>query len=287
MRPNFFIVGAAKAGSTSLYNYLKQHPDIFLSEPKELNYFSRDTLLSSDIYYDLDLVEDDEEYERYFDRAVRESVVGEASVSYLSSPEAARKIHTYNPNARILITLREPVARAFSHYLMDYRLGRTDAGFEDIVRGGEEGPLACYRKQYIDLGFYAYQVQRYLDIFGESQTRVILQEDLTNDPASVLRDICEFLGVSPDFMPDLTVRHNEFSMPRLAILRYLYRITALRKLVVRLLPKPLLEPSRKLLLSKRSRPELDPDFAESLKALFSADIDHLEKLIGIDLGAWK
>ena len=130
MKVNTFIVGAPKAGTTSLHFYLQQHPDVCMSEIKEPNYFTAQEVVK--LYYDVSPVNSEDWYHSIFTKPTRK-VIGEGSVSYLFYPEVAQKIYNYNPEARILIILRNPVQRAFSHYLMDFRLGLCNISLEEIL----------------------------------------------------------------------------------------------------------------------------------------------------------
>ena len=119
--PNFFIVGADKAGSSSLYSYLKEIPEIFMSPIKEPNYFSVKTISQNGL---LNTIRDKKKYLALFKNVKDEKIFGEASSSYLADPEAPNLIHQVSPRAKILISLRDPAERIFSHYLMSRRLGK-------------------------------------------------------------------------------------------------------------------------------------------------------------------
>lgn len=151
-KPNFFVVGAAKAGTTSIYHYLKSHNDIYLSPIKEPHFFSTDikiqdftstykkhTFLDLDSYFKekpyeelaLSFVKDMEQYYKLFEDHKNEKAVGECSPSYLYSEKAALNIFNFNKDAKIIISLRNPIKRAYSHYLMALRLGQTDLDFRE------------------------------------------------------------------------------------------------------------------------------------------------------------
>ena len=121
--PSFFIVGAPKAGTTSLYHYLEEHPEVYMSPIKETNFFSSKQMQEQELYYDATPIQSKNQYLELFKDVSQEKQVGEASVSYLYYTGVAKKILEFNPKAKIVIMLRNPVERAFSHYLMDKRLG--------------------------------------------------------------------------------------------------------------------------------------------------------------------
>ena len=121
MLVDFFIVGAPKAGTTSLFYYLNKNKGICMSSIKEPNFFSSQDLKIQKIYYDSLILDNLKEYERIFTPKNKQQIIGEASVSYLFYPNVANRIFDYNPRSKIIIILRDPVERAFSHYSMDLR----------------------------------------------------------------------------------------------------------------------------------------------------------------------
>ena len=133
MLPNFIIVGAPKAGTTSLYHYLSEHPQVFMSDPKEVNFFSKEEIEAQGLYYQDFKAKDLNSYEKLFNEGIGKKAVGEGSVSYLFYPDTPAKIKASIPEVKIIILLRNPVERGYSHYLMDYRMGLTDLSYEEIV----------------------------------------------------------------------------------------------------------------------------------------------------------
>ena len=134
MKVDFFIVGAPKSGTTSLYHYLASHPDIFMSSKKEPNYFSKSEIKQQELYYPIDELDSFSDYKILFSGSKEGQILGESSVSYLFYPEVASKLHEHNSSAKIIILLRNPIERAFSHYLMDFRLGLVNESFESIIQ---------------------------------------------------------------------------------------------------------------------------------------------------------
>ena len=133
MKVDFFIVGAPKAGTTSLYYYLNEHPEIEMSTQKETDFFSDSAIQKQGLYYGKNRIDTEEKYNGLFNTQKKDVIFGEGSVSYLFYPTVAQEIKAYNPIAKIIIMLRNPIDRAFSHYLMDYRLGLVSDSFEDII----------------------------------------------------------------------------------------------------------------------------------------------------------
>ncbi|MCK9372280.1 MAG: sulfotransferase [Sulfuricurvum sp.] len=287
MLPNFIIVGAPKAGTTSLYYYLSEHPQVFMSDPKEVNFFSREEIERQGLYYDSFRVKSIEEYEKLFETVSTEKAIGEGSVSYLFYPETAEKIKEMLPDVKIIILLRDPIERGFSHYLMDYRLGLVSLPFEAIVNKSENHKnMDLYYQQYIELGLYYEQVKRYLDLFGEGQVKIYLQEELRKNSDAVIKDLYDFLEIDPLSFPDTEREHNVFSMPRNKFIHALYASYPIRTLMSVLIPNSLKDRLINLFFDRKNKPKLDQRIKEDLLKLFTPDIKNLEQLIGRDLSHW-
>lgn len=205
--PTFFVVGAQKAGTTSFFDYLVQHPRIFPSFLKEVHYF------------DLNYPRGEGWYRSFFPlrsrmRAVRAST-GEASPYYLFHPAVPGRIHRAVSDARIFILLRDPTERAVSHYEHERRLGNETLSLSRALEAeerrlhGEEARLgrdgyvswSHQHHSYRARGFYQRQIERYHELFGRERTRVILSDDLFSDPLRAVQDGFAFLGVDPSFAP--------------------------------------------------------------------------------------
>ena len=149
MKVDFFIVGAPKAGTTSLYHYLNEHPQIEMSSQKEPDYFSDTAIQEQGMYYRKNRIDTEEKYYSLFNVESKNVIFGEASVSYLFYKSVAGDIKKYNANAKIIIILRNPIDRAFSHYLMDYRLGLVSDTFDEIVnKTSNNNKVHLYYQQY-------------------------------------------------------------------------------------------------------------------------------------------
>lgn len=288
MKTNFFIVGAAKAGTTSLHNYFMEHSDIFMPEIKEPNYFAYDEIINQNLFYKEKGVGTLEDYQNLFSTSNNEKALGEASVSYLYYKDTPQKIKDYNPNSKIIILLRDPIKRAHSHYLMDNKLGYTKVSFESIVNKSSNHKLQeLYYQQYIDLGMYYEQVKRYLDTFGESNVKIFLNEDLKNDTKGIVKELYNFLKVDSADIPDITKKHNTYKKPKENILHSLFTIQPLRSFISRILPKSIKVFLLSLILEDAEKPEIENKTLIQLKKLYLEDINKLEELINRDLSSWK
>lgn len=182
-KPNLFIVGHPRSGTTSLYAMLKQHPEIFMSEEKGLYYFSKD--LKQKVF-------SKDEYLSYFLGAKNEKVVGEASPEYLASKRAASEISSFNPNAKIIMILREPV-----DFIRALYQKKVSGGKESIKNIKKE----IWKSEYIDIINYYEQIRRYLSKFPKNKIKIIIYEDYKKNNEKILREIFDFLEVRREFTP--------------------------------------------------------------------------------------
>ena len=212
--PDFIIVGAQKGGTTSLYKYLVQHPDIHSATKKEVHYF--------DTNYDQPLAW----YRRHFPLRMAlqtsNSITGESSPYYLYHPDCARRIASILPEVKLIFCLRDPVDRAVSHYWHNVRRGREDlpmdeafaaeqqrlgAERERLVEDTTYSSLAHQHYSYLSRGVYAPQIRAYVDHFDPSQLLFLRSEDLFENPQATLDEVFKFIGLAPFASPDLNPRN--------------------------------------------------------------------------------
>jgi len=223
--PHTFIIGAAKSGTTSLYDYLRQHPDVFMSPVKEPCYFAyaenppemagpgdEESNRESGVVYTL------EDYQALFSGATTEAIVGEASPVYLYDEDAPRLLHEQCPDATLIALLRNPVERAYSHYLQLVQSGREPLErFEAALDAEDERREAGWEWSwhYRRMGFYGQQLARYLEYFDREQLHVYRFEELTGDPMGFAQTVYRALGVDPSFEPDTGIRRRATGVPQL------------------------------------------------------------------------
>ncbi len=225
--PNMFIIGAPKSGTTSMYEYLKGHPEIFLPDFKEPNYFSTElagSTLGNLLVYGVH----DEQYYDLFAEAGDAKVVGEGSTRYIYSQAAPRLIREVSPDARLVVMLRNPVDMI--HSLHAWRVG---AEREDLLDFEEALAADADRAQgrrlppgtrtrfgtYHDWGHYGQHLQRWFDIFGRDQLHVTIFEEMTVQPEVEFENLLRFLGVDPTYRPPSFAVHNPARAPRSRLLR--------------------------------------------------------------------
>ncbi len=280
MNVEFFVVGAPKCGTTTLCRYLEDHPEVCFSSPKEVNYFSSDDLKRQYLYYAEPVVENLEDYHAVFQGGGSNCIYGEGSVSYLYYPAVASKIYKYNPSAKIIAMVRNPVDRAFSHYLMDKRLGYVEKTFEHIFNN--PGDNVNHFQQYFSLGLYAEQLQRYVDVFGVERVKVYSDQELRHHSNDVLGNVCEFLGIKQDISMPTGRAHNEYKAPNNWLVARLYKMYSMRALMRQLLPRKIQSVLKDVLFSKSGKPQLEPAFRRELQEFYRSDVERLSLLLGKD-----
>lgn len=304
-KPNFLVIGAPKAGTTSLYFYLKQHPQIYMCPIKEPDFFSWEGATEGPLttFGRIQLPRYATDWKAYcelFKGADSALAIGEATPAYLYHPEAPRRIKKYIPNAMMIAVLRNPIERAFSEYLMAIRDGiETARSFAEALeleekRAAEGGWAHWYH--YKRIGLYGEQLERYYRLFSKEQIKIFLFEDLQHEPLSVVREIFVFLGVDPNFVPNLSERHNPYGVPRFPRLQaWLLKPSKVKRVIFTPIRLMLPEAKRKELLLRFLRdwnikpmpkPGLDPEIRRQLAEYYREDIMKLQNLIDRDLSHW-
>ena len=293
-RPDFFIVGAFKAGTTALYEYLRAHPQVFMPFHKEPMHFGSDL----DARY-ARMTRD--EYLALFADARTDQRVGEASPWYLYSTTAASEIHEFNPAAQIIVMLRNPVDVMHAQHAQLLFNHREDlADFEAALaaepdrRAGRRIPAGALRREalfYRHSVRFAEQLQRYFDVFGRERVHVIVFDDFRDRTADAYAGVLRFLGVNESFRPDFDVRNPNRRVRSAALQRAVFRPPGpLRRLVPWLRRFPLVHRLRDALVNANSAPEararMDPGLRERLTAELAPEVEALGRLIGRDLSAW-
>jgi hypothetical protein len=281
--PNFYIVGAPRCGTTSVWAYLKKHPQVFLPKIKEPSYFET-TPPPPDLKHLC--VGNLEAYQRLYLGAAGYKAIGDASTGYLWDRNAPAKIHEVSPGARIVILLRDPVERAYSQYRLlarsDMDLTFHEAIQHDNMVFAETGN--CWKaRMYVARGCYYAQVRRYLEIFGEKQVGIYLYEDLQKDPLGVTSAICRLLDVDPLLLDKSEFKrvHNAALVPRVKWLYDAARKALSHKVREKILPtfaKKWLRTTP--LIYRRYKPARDERATKYLQSIYEPDLCRLEELLG-------
>jgi hypothetical protein len=285
--PNFFIAGVPKAGTTSLHEYLKQHPQIFMPDYKEPNYFIRGNG-----------VEKWEDYLALFKDAVGKKAIGESSAGYCYCEESPGWIKSVLGNVKIIILLRNPASRAFSLYGWMVREGYEDAPTfaEALERELVRLHDSVFRAQcpqffpdylYFTTGLYFEQVSRYIETFGRDRVKIYLFEEFIKQPIAVCQDVFRFLEVDAGFVPKMGI-YNEGRIPKSIGLQYWLRAELLRRR--RFIPHTwrikLVERLMERNVCRGSKPQPDKIFMEALTDRYRQNIGQLQTLLGRDLSGW-
>lgn len=277
-KANFFIAGVPKAGTTSLHDTLAEHSQIYMSDPKEVNHFSADEILNENLYYDAEVVSSRSDYERIFEQR-EELILGESSVSYFSYPSIPSRLSNYNADAKVLIILRNPVQRAFSHYLMDRKLGYCSDNFEELAEQYLNEIENLKTRQYFKLSEYFEPLHRYHKIFNDNLL-VCSYDQLLDQPQMVLANIQNFLGVENENL--FLASSNRFSEPRASLARAVYQTKSLRSFAKKIFPPSLQRPLKNLFLKTGTKPTIDQNIRLRLENHYRNDLLKVEELIGLN-----
>jgi len=296
--PNFYIVGAGRCGSTSLYAYCRLHPQIGMSHLKEPNYFvfrdERPPLGGPGVARARRLaVRSARTYDRLFAAVAGRPVIGEASVNYVRFPRVCRAIREATPGARLVIVLRQPVDRAYSSFLRKRREGlepceRFEEAWADHERRAAGNWWHCMHK---GKSLYHAQVRPYVEAFPAEQIHVVLSEEFRRDPPRTMAEVFSFLGVDPEPARRCNQLHHEGGEIRSWLLRQLWHgTTGLRAALAPAAPLPLRGRLFPILASRRGvwsgNPPLAPEPRERFTRELRDDILRLQDLIGRDLTLW-
>jgi hypothetical protein len=294
-RPDFFLVGAPRSGTTAMDAYLKQHPEIFMPRLKDLHFFG------SDLPFVHRPTRTERGYLAHFEPARDQKRVGESSVWYLYSRRAAGEIKAFCAEAAILIMLRNPVDMMYSLHSQRLAIGGED--IEDFARalaaeGDRRRGISLPRHPgmqeavfYRRIARYADQVERYLEVFGRDNVHVVVFDDFQRDTAHAYADVLRFLGVSADFRPDFPVLNANRRTVSKTATRLLWRPPALvlrlgSLLVSRTAQRRAVEFLTRLVAKTEPRPPMDPALRRQLQAEFASEVERLSALLGRDLTGW-
>jgi Sulfotransferase domain len=295
--PNFLIIGFEKAGTTSVYHYLKQHPEIFVSPTKETNFFIYEGQNPKFLPYvseELLVAKSLGAYRALFQDVAAHKAIGEASPLYLADPHAPEAIRRYIPEAKLIALLRDPVERAYSAYWMQVRDSRETRSFEQAVEeelaGRLDDSLEIGRRHYVRWGLYARHLKPYLGSFDRSQLAIYLFDDLKADPGGLMRELFRFLDVDDRFRADTSVRYNASGAPSSSFLKPLFGKSTVTRTLKRALPGPLGRRAVSIQEAWRSRALAKPPMPQKLRrklvAGYRSDILELQGMIGRDLSRW-
>jgi hypothetical protein len=300
-KPNFLIVGAAKSGSTSLYQYLNQHPEVFMPVNKEPNYFVADYQkdMSKDCpSYKIDMkrmvFEQDNYYNLFNQVNKNHKAIGEASVTYLFKPiEAILKIKRELGDPKILIILRNPIKRAFSHYSYACELGLEKLSFDEAISVENKRLKKKWSSTfaYINQGMFYNQVKAYKEAF--SNVHVLVLDDFLNNEQLELEKIYNYLGIDSTFKNFFGENFNASGVPKVKLIhKYLVQDNFLKKSLKSFFKNFISEENlRKIarkarVLNQGKKMIATDEENQKLKVIYTKDIECLSKLLKKDLTFW-
>lgn len=285
------MVGAAKSGTTSLYYYLRQHPQIFLPASKECWFFAfvGQEPPPDPVFSRISLITNLEQYSDQFEPATEDQRVGECSTAYLhlwrqTIPNISSHYAGQDPPG-IVIVVRNPVARAYSHYMFDVQEGYVDESFEEVLARSQSGSISPYNN-YLTYGQYSEQVRAYQQNFPD--VRVLVSDDLAADPSHVVRDCLEFLGVDSGTPIDTGFRANVSGAPRHKRLAALViDDNPIKRLIKPFLSDAMRQRLRTAVLSRSLRRQpMSESAASLLRDYYKEEVTALSDLLERDLSGW-
>ncbi len=299
-RPDLFIIGAPKTGTTSLYEYLKGHPDVFMCPVKEPRYFAPDLAVEwagHDLRYGQDL----ERYLALFAGAAGQKRLGEASVRYIYSQQAPGLIKEFQPDAHIVVGLRDPVELIYALHNQSVSEGIEPLTFEEALAAepgrlvGRDVPadLPPLHTVYVERGKLAPRLKAWLDTFGPDRVHVFVYEDLVRDPAGVFRALLEFLAIDASYRPPAFEAFNTSHRTRSQVVRRLTDSRPAQFMAWKVMPRLVGDAGAHRIarvvtrLNRRSspRPTMAPELRDRLRGVFANDVAELSFITGRDLGA--
>jgi hypothetical protein len=278
VKPNFMIIGAARSGTTSLYFYLDQHPEVSFSEIKELNFFSNPRYWSKGFEW----------YEsRFQDKLTGSARIGEASTSYTRAPFVAKvpeRIFEYDRNMKMIYIVRDPIERVISHYLHLVQAGQEVRSFSNIIENMENEP-------FVHQSLYSFQLNQYMKVFDKSQIFVCTMDELKENPDALVARIFRFLDVDPEFKVDgiQKVFNSNRETKRKAsiglfVLKYYKKYLEQRSFPFLL--KNIIQRFANIGSIPVEKPIPSEQERRKMIGFFEGDLSELESEFGIDISGW-
>jgi len=289
---DFFCVGAAKSGTTAMHYFLKQHPEIFVPEIKEIHHFAPDLIKEDDIWLNKN------QYYSLFDKLRNEKIIGETSVFYLLSEIAANQIFIHNPKAKIIVMIRNPIEVIYSlHSQLVFNGDETITDFEKSLeyekyrKNGEFLPkyTRIQKKHwYTYATSFSTQIKRFLNVFPENQIKLLLFDDFKKDNIKTTQSVYNFLGVDDSFIPNTKIINSNKKIKYKKIDRFV-------NIILDKTPLKNIKEQKKIIFKNQMknlnstifvRKPLDVSTKNRLIDIFKFEIDNLSKIFNRDLSHW-
>ncbi len=286
---SFFVLGAQKSGTTYFHGLLSSDERISLPVRKETHFFSDN---KGKFDHGLSFYMDE-----YYGHSSGDAILGEIDPEYLYFSKVPKRLYDAYPNARLIVLFRDPVKRAFSHYVMNYRRGVEVFTFEDALKLEDErvstgniDEQSCF--SYFSRGLYAEQVKRYLEFFPKEHMLFLRADDLYENASDVLIEFYKFIGLKPRALPDsLDVARNEGGIPiHMGVQRFLANESRLKTLGKSIIPSSLRLGLRRFLETHNRRhgkfPEVNKKTMDNLRRQYKKDLGELSEITEIDFSDW-
>ena len=278
IKPNLFIIGAPKSGTTFLYNKLQSLADFYFTDIKELNYFSFDEIVESKSYYNDYKVKEIEKYLKFYKNIANQKYIVDTSVSYFSYPKTADNIYNFNPDSKIIAILRNPIKRAFSHYLMDVRMGHANLKFKEYIENKDD--YQAHYHQYINNSIYYTNISRYIQKFGKENVLVLILEDIESE----LPKLFDFLKVEDSSLKiDTDEKINANKKPKNFVSKFFQNNRRLAQKLKKYIPNSLVHFYKKYFYEKADKISITEEEFQICRNLLSQEVSELSKLLNKDL----
>ncbi|MGH2727681.1 MAG: sulfotransferase, partial [Actinomycetota bacterium] len=257
--PTFLIVGAAKSGTSSLWHYLREHPEVYVPKRKEVDFFNDDDRFALGAAW----------YADFFARGAGKKALGEASPSYLFSEVAGSRMAEIVPSARLVMILRNPIDRAYSHFLHARYYTLEQRSFREVVEEERAAPEGRRWPYYLAQSRYLPQLQRLMKSFPREQALILLLDDLIAEPVSMFKTLCEHVRIDPSIVPSIVGdATNTYRESRAAPLMRRLITPMMGNRVPWLIRRPFLRLTTR---SGRTPPPIDPGIRRELAEYFAQD----------------
>ena len=279
---NLFIVGAPKAGTTFLYEKLKKHQELFFPKIKELNFFSFKELKEIKNYYKDYKIAKEHKYQKQFNTLNNEKYAVDSSVSYFAFSTIPQKIYKYNPDAKIIIILRNPILRTFSHFLMDQRMGHAKLQLREYILN--KNKYSTHYHQYINNSLYYKNVSEFISVFGKENVCILTLDNIENEFDKLYTFLqIEISPYSTDFK-----KVNINKQVRFSFMNFFLKNRNITESLKIFIPEILIKALNKKLYTTAKTPEMSKSDYELIKNLLFDDIKGLSNFLGKDFNQlWK
>lgn len=294
--PNTFLIGVQKAATTSLYNWLAQHPDVCAPiAVKDLAFFTRDEFYNQGYNHLSKFYEDDYRHQ---------SILLQGSVHYIFFEKALQRIREFNPEAKFILILRNPIERAISAYQYAVKFNYETLPLNEAIAKEEERLLSQDMRVLSELtykshGLYYKQIQMFLKYFKQKQLKIVFYEDVSNRPEEVMKDIFSFLKVEDSFIPEFKIHNNTGNIKNKKLQKFIFGDSAFRnflvkKVITKCVSEDFKSKVRWKIIHFNTKKKtssyfdlIDPNLKEELLNYYIKDIEKLELLLSEDLSRWK